>query len=221
MNEQISKNQIIKNRIDELQAEIERDREEIANVPDRFATIIKSELDSKINRLNSFYNELDRLVEGQITDRLQKPLVMLQEILNTFLNDYEFEYPKDKAVFIKQVFLENIDDTLSLKLKPIENERNTYGNRLKVTIDNHIIQENKTTDTFIKALQYFSIDEVKALAIVELGVPLIADYNDNRYQQKKISNNLYVLTHISTTKKKEVLEYIASRFNKYINVEII
>jgi len=211
--------------ITKLRNEIEKDTTELENVPERFISVVKSELKSKESRLIDLELKLDELIENGITDRLQKPIDELQEIINSFLLDFKFQYPQDKEMFINQVIFEENDDELLIGLRPKEktiNRLNKYNkDLLKVTIDNIVIQEPKTTDTFIKALKHFSIEKVKSLDLVFLGVPLIAEYNHDKYQQKQISNNQFVLTQVSKEKKKEILEYIAKKFNQDIKIEFV
>jgi hypothetical protein len=211
--------------ITKLRNEIDKDTIELENVPERFVSVVKGELKAKENRLIDLELKLDDLIENGITDRLQKPIDELQEIINSFILDFQFQYPQDKEMFINQITFEENDDELLIGLKPKEkstNRLNKYSkDLLKVTIDNNIIQEAKTTDTFIKTLRHFSIEKVKSLNLVFLGVPLIAEYNHDKYQQKQISNNQFVLTQVSKEKKKEILEYIAKKFNHDIKIEFV
>lgn len=211
--------------ISKLRVEIETDTKELSNVPERFVSVIKSDLKSKENKLLDLELKLDDLIENGILDRLQIPLDKLQEIINTFILEYEFQYPQDKEMFINQIVFEENDDELLIGIKPKEksiNRLNKYNKALlKVTVDDIIIQEPKSTDSFIKTLKHFSIEKVKALDLVFLGVPLIAEYSHDKYQQKQISNNRYVLTQISKEKKKEILEYLAKQFDKKIKVEFV
>jgi len=206
----------------ELRNEIEKDTME---VPKRFISVVNSVLKSKKSRLTDLELKLDELIENGITERLQKPIEELQEIINSFLLDFKFQYPQDKEMFINQVIFEENDDELLIGLKPNEktiNRLNKYNkDLLKVTIGNNVIQEPKTTDTFIKTLKYFSIEKVRSLDLVFLGVPLIAEFSHDKYQQKQISNNRFVLTQVSKEKKKEILEYIADKFNQEIKIEFV
>jgi len=209
----------------ELRNEIEKDTMELDKVPKRFISVVNSVLKSKKSRLTDLELKLDELIENGITERLQKPIEELQEIINSFLLDFKFQYPQDKEMFINQVIFEENDDELLIGLKPNEktiNRLNKYNkDLLKVTIGNNVIQEPKTTDTFIKTLKYFSIEKVRSLDLVFLGVPLIAEFSHDKYQQKQISNNRFVLTQVSKEKKKEILEYIADKFNQEIKIEFV
>lgn len=215
----------IEQEISKLKTEIEIDKNELENVPERFVSVIKSDLISKENRLLELELKLDDLIENGIIDRLQIPIDRLQEMINSFILEYEFQYPQDKEMFINQIVFEENDDELLIGIKPKEkstNRLNKYNKfLLKVTIDDIIIQEPKSTDSFIKVLSYFSIEKVKALDLVFLGVPLIAEYSHGKYQQKQISNDRYVLTQIPKEKKKEIIEYLAKQFNKDVNVEFV
>lgn len=209
----------------ELRNEIEKDTMELDKVPKRFISVVNSVLKSKKSRLTDLELKLDELIENGITERLQKPIEELQEIINSFLLDFKFQYPQDKEMFINQVIFEENDDELLIGLKPNEktiNRLNKYNkDLLKVTIGNNVIQEPKTTDTFIKTLKHFSIEKVRSLDLVFLGVPLIAEFSHDKYQQKQISNNRFVLTQVSKEKKKEILEYIADKFNQEIKIEFV
>lgn len=211
--------------ITKLRNEIEKDTIELENVPERFISVVKSELKSKESRLIDLELKLDDLIEDGIADRLQQPIDVLQEIINKFILNYPFQYPQDKEMFINQITFEENDDELLVGLKPKEkpiSRLNKYNKALlKVTIGNNVIQEPKSTDTFIKTLNHFSIERVKSLDLVFLGVPLIAEYSHDKYQQKQISNNRFVLTQVSKEKKKEILEYIAEKFNQNIKIEFV
>lgn len=104
---------------------------------------------------------MDDLIENGIIDRLQIPIDRLQEMINSFILEYEFQYPQDKEMFINQIVFEENDDELLIGIKPKEkstNRLNKYNKfLLKVTIDDIIIQEPKSTDSFIKVLSYFQL----------------------------------------------------------------
>lgn len=215
----------LENEIAKLRSEIEKDAKELENVPERFLSLIKEELQAKENRVTDLELKLDDLIEDGIAERLQQPIDELQEIINKFILNYPFQYPQDKEMFINQINFEENDDELLVGLKPKEksiSRLNKYNKALlKVTIGNNVIQEPKSTDTFIKTLNHFSIERVKSLDLVFLGVPLIAEYSHDKYQQKQISNNRFVLTQVSKEKKKEILEYVAEKFNQNIKIEFV
>jgi len=212
--------------IEEISTEIEIDKKELENVPQRFQKIVESELKSKQNKVSELQFKIDELIQVGINDRLQKPLNTFQEMVNSFINEFNFEYPQDKEMFINQIYFEENDDELLVNIKPKEstiNHTNIYNKTfLKVTIDNNkIIHEPKSTDTFIEAIRELSLEKIKSLNLVFLGVPLIADYKHGKYQQKQITDGAFVLTQVSKEKKKEILEFIAKKFNKKINVEFV
>jgi len=216
----------IKNEIEKIRSEIEIDKMELANVPHRFQKIVENELKSKQNKVMELQQKIDELIQEGIVDRLQEPLNILQEMVNSFINDFNFEYPQDKEMFINQIYFEENDDELLINIKPKGSKidhANIYNKTLlKVTVDNNkVIHEPKSTETFIETLRELSLDKIKNLNLVFLGVPLIADYKHERYQQKQIADSTFILTQVSKEKKKEILEFIAKKFNRKIKVELV
>jgi len=216
----------LKNEIEKIRSEIEIDKKELENVPQRFQKIVQGELKSKQNKVTELQLKIDELIQVGIVDRLQEPLNTFQEIVNSFINDFNFEYPQDKEMFINQIYFEENDDELLVNIKPKEstiNHTNIYNKTLlKVIVDNNkVIHELKSTDTFIETLRELSLEKIKNLNLVFLGVPLIADYKHEKYQQKQIADGTFVLTQVSKEKKKEILEFIAKKFNKEIKVEFV
>jgi hypothetical protein len=196
------------------------------NLKNRVKDIVKNELIVKQKKLDKLQNEIDDLIENGIMERLQLPLSSFQEIVNTFINDYAFEYIQDKEMFINQIYFEENDDELLINIRAKEktkNHKNKFNKSfLKVTIDDDkIVHELKTTDTFIETLKLFSLEKVIKLNLVFLGVPLIAKYRHEKYQQKQISDDTYVLTQVSKEKKVEILEFIAKKFNHKIKIEFV
>ncbi|HRY34111.1 MAG TPA: hypothetical protein P5531_14190 [Bacteroidales bacterium] len=216
----------LEKQIEEILSEIETDNKELDNVPPRFRKVVEDELKSKQDKVSELHSRIDDLIQIGIVDRLQEPLNSFQEMVNSFINDYSFEYPQDKEMFINQIYFEENDDELLVNIKPKENatnHTNIYNKTLlKVIIDNNkIIHKPKSTDTFIEAIKELSLEKIKKLNLVFLGVPLIADFKHERYQQKQLSEKTFILTQISKEKKKEILEFIAKKFNQRIEVEFV
>ena len=65
------------------------------------------------------------------------------------------------------------------------------------------------------------IEKVRPLAIVQCGVPLISNAQDDFYNQKEIAKGLYLITHSSTGQKKQQIEKISEALNLNLKVEIL
>ena len=90
----------LEKQIEEILSEIETDKKELENVPPRFRKVVEDELKSKQDKVSELQSKIDDLIQIGIVDRLQEPLNSFQEMVNSFINDYSFEYPQDKEMFI-------------------------------------------------------------------------------------------------------------------------
>jgi hypothetical protein len=64
-------------------------------------------------------------------------------------------------------------------------------------------------------------EKVRALGIVQCGVPLVSNTLDNFYNQKEIGKGLYLITHSSTVQKRQQIERISEALKLRLKVEIV
>ena len=65
------------------------------------------------------------------------------------------------------------------------------------------------------------MEKVRPLGIIQCGVPLISNTQDNFYNQKEIGKGLYLITHSSTGQKRQQIEKISDALHLNLKVEII
>ena len=93
---------------------------------------------------------------------------------------------------------------------------------IKVTFpDKTVVFERDTTKTYVKVLQIIGLDKVKALGIVVNGIPFIDSKEDERYQQRRISDEIFLMTNLSTKDKIRYLNIISDRLCLQLTVEKI
>jgi|WetSurMetagenome_2_1015567.scaffolds.fasta_scaffold21591_3 hypothetical protein len=89
--------------------------------------------------------------------------------------------------------------------------------------DGRIIEHRFALDTLKEVVQIVGIDKVRALNIIQCGVPLISNTLDNVYSssQKDLQNGWYLMTLSSTITKKQQLDKISDAYNLGMVVEIV
>ncbi len=93
---------------------------------------------------------------------------------------------------------------------------------LRVTFPNGKVVENRFAyETLQEVVMIVGIEKVRPLAIVQCGVPLISNAQDDFYNQKEIAKGLYLITHSSTGQKKQQIEKISEALNLNLKVEIL
>lgn len=104
--------------------------------------------------------------------------------------------------------------------QPVIRQR-SYKTLLKVTFpDGSVIQDKRAKITFAETIRKIGLERVRNLGIVCSGVPLVSDSPDIKYGKEQVSvDGFYVMTHSSTSRKKEKLEEISDEFNLHLKVE--
>lgn len=93
---------------------------------------------------------------------------------------------------------------------------------LRVTMPNGKVIENRFAyETLQEVVMMVGIEKVRPLGIVQCGVPLISNTQDDFYNQKEIAKGIYLITHSSTGQKKQQIEKISEALGLGIKVEII
>ena len=93
---------------------------------------------------------------------------------------------------------------------------------LRVTFpDGFVIEDRNVSKTFVKTIEMCTPDLVKELNIVLAGVDLVSDKVSEQYgrAQHQINDGSYVMTHMSTEKKREILQYISNSLGLDLKIE--
>ena len=93
---------------------------------------------------------------------------------------------------------------------------------LRVTFpDGFVIEDRNVSKTFVKTIEMCTPDLVKELNIVLAGVDLVSDKVSEQYgrAQHQINDGSYVMTHMSTEKKREILQYISNSLGLDLKID--
>ena len=93
---------------------------------------------------------------------------------------------------------------------------------LRVTFpDGFVIEDRNVSKTFVKTIEMCTPDLVKELNIVLAGVDLVSDKVSEQYgrAQHQINDGSYVMTHMSTEKKREILQYISNSLGLDLRID--
>lgn len=93
---------------------------------------------------------------------------------------------------------------------------------LRVILPNGNVIENRFAyETLQEVVMIVGIEKVRPLGIVQCGVPLISNTQDDFYNQKEIAKGIYLITHSSTGQKKQQVEKISEALNLNLKVEVL
>ena len=93
---------------------------------------------------------------------------------------------------------------------------------LRVTFpDGKVIENRFAYETLYEVVNLVGTEKVRALGIVQCGVPLVSNTLDNFYNQKEIGKGLYLITHSSTVQKRQQIERISEALNLGLKIEIV
>lgn len=93
---------------------------------------------------------------------------------------------------------------------------------LRVTFpDGYVIEDRNVSKTFAKTIELCTPDLVKELNIVLSGVNLVSDKVSDQYSkaQRQINDGSYVMTHMSTEKKREILQFISNSLGLDLKID--
>lgn len=93
---------------------------------------------------------------------------------------------------------------------------------LRVTFpDGFVIEDRNVSKTFAKTIEMCTPDLVKELNIVLAGVDLVSDKVSEQYgrAQHQINDGSFVMTHMSTEKKREILQYISNSLGLDLKID--
>lgn len=93
---------------------------------------------------------------------------------------------------------------------------------LRVTLPNGKVIENRFAyETLQEIVMLAGVEKVRSIGIIQCGVPLISNTQDNFYNQKEIAKGLFLITHSSTGQKRQQIEKISDALNLNLKVEIV
>ena len=196
----------LKEAIEQLLKEIEEDKTELSNVPERFKQSIATAIQQKETELISLQEQLQKEKEESRPKRIDEIISDFKKILNQFIENYEFKEKSDKEFLLSQLNITHTNDGFAVTLNEedeSEIKRKNDKEKFKVLFPNgKEISELKTTDTFVKSLTTIGLKKVERLELTVLGLPLIGNIKSKKYQQREVNNGIYVVTQISNDKKK-------------------
>lgn len=100
--------------------------------------------------------------------------------------------------------------------------RKSSKTNLRVTFpDGKVIENRFAYETLYEVVKLAGTEKVRALGIVQCGVPLVSNTLDNFYNQKEIGKGLYLITHSSTVQKRQQIERISEALKLGLKVEIV
>ncbi|WP_042371360.1 hypothetical protein [Bacteroides neonati] len=93
---------------------------------------------------------------------------------------------------------------------------------LRVTLPNGKVIENRFAyETLQEVVMLAGVEKVRSLGIIQCGVPLISNTQDNFYNQKEIAKGMFLITHSSTGQKRQQIEKISDALDLNLKVEIV
>lgn len=93
---------------------------------------------------------------------------------------------------------------------------------LRVTLPSGKVIENRFAyETLQAVVMLAGIEKLRSLGIIQCGVPLISNTQDNFYNQKEIAKGMYLITHSSTGQKRQQIERISDALNLNLKVEVL
>lgn len=100
--------------------------------------------------------------------------------------------------------------------------RKSSKTNLRVTFpDGKVVENRFAYETLYEVVKLAGTEKVRALGIVQCGVPLVSNTLDNFYNQKEIGKGLYLITHSSTVQKRQQIERISEALKLGLKVAIV
>lgn len=122
----------------------------------------------------------------------------------------------------EEKFFENSKSTnreTSYSITPHTKSKRT---NLQVTFQDGItINNNYAYQTLLERIEKIGPEEVAKLKIKRSGIDLVSKVEDEFYNQHKIKDGFWVITHSSTLQKKKYLDEISERLNLELVVKIV
>lgn len=187
-----------------------------------------------IEYLELFVKEIDEI--ENLSDNYPKPLTNIRMELGKrhvaiqspkgpgleLEDNSQNQTPELNRGIISTVAYSEVAGTIAGLNKDITNANKSPRTNLKVTLPNgKIIVNNYAYETFLYVVIFAGVDQVRALGLTQCNMPLITNKKIDLYNQKEISEGLYLMTHSSTKDKKIQIEKISEILGLGLTVEII
>ncbi len=106
-------------------------------------------------------------------------------------------------------------------LKPTRAHTKAPKSRIRVTFsDGTTIEEYYAADTFALAIRHLGLGRVENLRMTQRNLSLVGDIRSDQYDQRRVDGK-YIVTHSSSSEKKDILDTIARRLGVHLDVVIV
>lgn len=147
-----------------------------------------------------------------------KESVIEQRTLDAAYRKTLLDFESELTDLIQQY--SNLKETLETVVSELAQIQPNDARFSVIMADGERIAEPRAIDTFIKVIEKLGIDRVKALGyiiIISRDLPLISDYEDPKYAQRRVGP-YYVASGMSNKNKKMILDWIAERLDEKFKV---
>lgn len=176
------------------------------------------------------YGKLTKLMNPELLKRLRpyldveypSPSAAYNMIEDFYGNRYPNMQLKDWGRLIKEIDWSRCNE--DGVIPEVLNTGKKKTHILRVTFPNgDVIEDKNVSRTFARVIEMCAPDLVKELNIVMAGVDLVSDKVSEQYAraQHKLNDGSYLMTHMSTDKKREILQYISDSLGLNLKVERI
>lgn len=216
-----------------------------AKVIEKFSPILKEILQNVINKMPVLSIENEILEDSQVLlkESMAERIKNMEKTANTLRMSMKY-FEDDNNIENIQESIKNLErrtQDLRTIIKPVDGEDKakhleqtqqvddvetdtSKGIKMliKVTFpDKTVICERNATETYIKTFQIIGLDKIKNLGIVMNGIPLIHNKKDEKYQQRQISSDVFLMTSMNTDNKVKYLKLASDTFNLGLIIEKI
>lgn len=189
---------------------------------------LPEELIAQTNRLEE--DIIKNEILPVVTEKIEPILSQIQREL-VLVVDYMPNEPLSVRISRKRNFT---SESETIEITPDPKAEHTAGKKkytsspkstrtnLRVTLpDGKVIENRFAYETLQEVVVMAGPEKVRALGIIQNGVPLVSTTVDNFYIQKELGNGLYLITHSSTIQKQKQIKAVSEAFDLGLKVEII
>ena len=159
-----------------------------------------------------------------ISEKIEPIISQIQREL-VLVVDYVPNEPLSVRISRKRNFTDQME-TIEIVPDPkvdhnIGTIKRNYTTKSVTLLNGKVIENRFAYETLQEIVMIAGVEKVRALGIIQCGVPLISNTQDNFYNQKEIAKGMYLITHSSTGQKRQQIEKISDALNLNLKVEII
>lgn len=176
------------------------------------------------------HNIIKKEILPVISEKIEPVICQIQREL-VLVVDYVPNEPLSVRISRKRNFTDQMDTIEIIADPQVEHnvgiiKRNSptksAKTNLRVTLQNGKVIENRFAyETLQEVVMLAGAEKVRSLGIIQCGVPLVSNTQDDFYNQKEIAKELYLITHSSTGQKRQQIEKISKALNLDLKVEIV